>query len=58
LKNYPGSRAERDGLYYAGLSYLELGEKDLARARFETLAEKYPAMKKTAMSYIQKLHTP
>jgi outer membrane protein assembly factor BamD len=58
LKKYPGSHAERDGLYYAGLSYLELGEKDLARARFETLAEKYPAMKKTAMSYIQKLQTP
>jgi len=58
LKNYPGSRAEKDALYYAGLSYAERGDKDLARARFETLAEKYPAMKKTAESHIQKLHMP
>jgi outer membrane protein assembly factor BamD len=56
LKNYPGSRSEKDALYYAGLSYRELGENDLARARFETLAQKYPAMKKTALSYIEKLH--
>jgi outer membrane protein assembly factor BamD len=58
LKKYPGSHAEKDALYYAGLSYMGLGERDLARARFETLAEKYPAMKKTALSHIQKLHTP
>jgi outer membrane protein assembly factor BamD len=55
LKDYPGSRSEKDALYYAGLSYRKLGEKDLARARFETLAQKYPAMKKTALSYIEKL---
>ncbi len=57
LKDYPGSKAEKDALYYAGLSYTELGEKDKARTRFETLAEKYPAMKKTAMAHIQKLQT-
>jgi outer membrane protein assembly factor BamD len=56
LKDYPGSGSEKDALYYAGLSYKELGEKDLARARFETLAQKYPAMKTTALSHIQKLH--
>jgi outer membrane protein assembly factor BamD len=55
LKDYPGSSSEKDALYYAGLSYRKLGEKDLARARFETLAQKYPAMKKTALSYIEKL---
>jgi outer membrane protein assembly factor BamD len=55
LKDYPGSRSEKDALYYAGLSYRKLGEKDLARARFETLAQKYPAMKQTALSYIEKL---
>jgi outer membrane protein assembly factor BamD len=55
LKEYPGSRSEKDALYYAGLSYRELGDKDLARARFETLAQKYPAMKKTALSYIDTL---
>jgi outer membrane protein assembly factor BamD len=58
LKDYPGSRSEKDALYYAGLSYRELGEKDLARTRFETLAQKYPAMKKTALSNIEKLHLP
>jgi len=58
LKNYPGSHAEKDALYYAGLSYLERGERDLARAKFETLVEKYPAMKNTAMPYIQKLNAP
>ncbi|MGC1454664.1 MAG: outer membrane protein assembly factor BamD [Nitrospirota bacterium] len=56
LKEYPGSSSEKDALYYAGLSYKELGEKDLARARFETLSQKYPAMKTTALSHIQKLH--
>jgi outer membrane protein assembly factor BamD len=58
LKNYPGSRSEKDALYYAALSYAERGDKDLARAKFETLVEKYPAMKKTAEPYLQKLHVP
>lgn len=56
LKSYPDSRSEKDALYYAGLSYKELGDKDLARARFETLAQKYPAMKKTALSFIDTLN--
>jgi outer membrane protein assembly factor BamD len=55
LHDYPGSTSEKDAFYYAGLSYMKLGERDLARARFETLAQKYPAMKKTALSYIHKL---
>ncbi|MCK9419768.1 MAG: outer membrane protein assembly factor BamD [Nitrospirae bacterium] len=58
LRDYPDTRSEKDALYYAGLSYRELGEKDLARARFETLAQKYPAMKKTALYNIEKLHLP
>ncbi len=58
LKDYPGSPAEKDALYYAGLSYMELGDKAQARARFETLAEKYPAMKETAQALITKLQTP
>ncbi len=57
LQNYPGSSAEKEALYYAGLLYMELGEKDLARARFETLAQKYPAMKATALAHINKLQT-
>jgi outer membrane protein assembly factor BamD len=55
LHDYPGSPSEKQALYYAGLSYMKLGERDLARARFETLAQKYPAMKETALSHIHKL---
>jgi outer membrane protein assembly factor BamD len=55
LHDYPGSPSEKEALYYAGLSYMELGERDLARAKFETLAQKYPAMKETALSHIHKL---
>jgi outer membrane protein assembly factor BamD len=55
LKDYPESRSDKDALYYAGLSYMELGEKDLSRARFETLAAKYPAMRETAQAFIRKL---
>jgi outer membrane protein assembly factor BamD len=58
LKDHPGSRVEKDALYYAGLSYMELGEKGQARARFETLSQKYPAMKETALALIHKLDKP
>jgi outer membrane protein assembly factor BamD len=57
LKEHAGSPVEKDALYYAGLSYMELGEKDHARAMFEALAEKYPAMKKTAQAHIHKLQS-
>lgn len=55
LKDYPGTSAEKDALYYAGLSYKELGERDQAKAKLEVLAQKYPAMKKTAQHLIEKL---
>ncbi len=55
LKDYPGSSAEKDALYYAGLSYTQLGERDLARAKFEALAQKYPDMKATAASLLKAL---
>jgi outer membrane protein assembly factor BamD len=42
---YPGSSAEREALYYDGLSHLELNERDRARVAFETLVKKYPSMK-------------
>jgi len=58
LQLYPGSAAEKDALYYAGLSHMELGEKDLARAKFETLMQKYPAMSTNALAQIHKLETP
>ena len=55
LKNYPGSSAEKDALYVAGLSYLELGEREQARTKFETLIQKYPDMKETAQVQLNKL---
>ncbi len=58
LKDYQASSSGKDALYYAGLSYVELGEKDLATARFEALAQKYPSMKEKALSHIHKLQTP
>jgi outer membrane protein assembly factor BamD len=44
LQDYPGSTAEKDALYYAGLSYKELGRRDDALREFELLATKYPSM--------------
>jgi len=58
LKDYPGFPAEKDALYFSGLSYAELGEKERARSAFETLSRKYPAMKETALARIQKLQMP
>ncbi len=55
LKDYPGSPSEKDALYYAGLSYRELGEWDKARVKLETLAQKYPVMKKTATDLLNTL---
>lgn len=58
LKTYPASSVEEDALYYAGLSYMELGERDKARVKFEKLAQQYPEKKKTAESYLKKLQKP
>jgi outer membrane protein assembly factor BamD len=58
LQDYPGSPAEKDALYTAGMSYAKLDDKEQARARFETLAQKYPAMKETALAQIRKLRLP
>ena len=44
LLDYPGSTAEKDALYYNGLSYMELGEKAAALRMFEDLVKKYPSM--------------
>ena len=56
LRDFPGSTAEKDALYYAGLSYVELsarekgkeeqaGRKTQAFKTFETLVNKYPSMR-------------
>ncbi|HSQ78533.1 MAG TPA: outer membrane protein assembly factor BamD, partial [Nitrospirota bacterium] len=55
LLTYPGSSAEKDALYYDGLSHRELGERDRAKAAFETLAKKYPSMAGSAGALIDKL---
>jgi outer membrane protein assembly factor BamD len=58
LKDYPNSVAEKDAIYYAGLSYMERGDRDEARAKFELLAQKYPAQEDVAQAMIQKLQNP
>jgi outer membrane protein assembly factor BamD len=55
LKDYPASTAEKDAIYYAGLSYMEHGDRDQARSKFELLAQKYPSRKAVAMALIKKL---
>lgn len=44
LRDYPGAQAEKDALFYAGLSYLELGNKAQAVRTFEDLVARYPSM--------------
>jgi outer membrane protein assembly factor BamD len=58
LKDYPGSVAEKDAIYFAGLSYMERGDRDEARGKFEMLAQKYPSQKEAALALIQKLQNP
>jgi len=55
MKTYPESSAIEDALYYAGLSYMELGETKNARRAFETLAKKYPHREKAAHAYLKKI---
>ena len=54
LKDYPGQVAEKEGLYYLGLSHQEMGNRDKAIIAFETLAAKYPDMAKEAHGLIEK----
>ncbi len=58
LADYPGSSAEKDALYYAGLSHRELGERDRARDAFSTLAKKYPSAAGEVKSLMDKLAKP
>ncbi len=57
LRDFPGSSAEKDALYYAGLSYIETGERGKARKTLETLVKKYPSLERTAASLMKKLET-
>ena len=55
LQDYPGSTSEKDALYFAGLSYKELGKRDDALREFELLAKKYPSMQGTVGPLISTL---
>ena len=55
LQDYPGSSAEKEALYYAGLSHIELGQKKEARAVLEVLAAKYPSMASEVKDLLSKL---
>ncbi len=58
LQNFPESLTGKDALYYAGLSYVELGERTQALKTFETLVQKYPSMHDTVGHSMNKLKTP
>jgi outer membrane protein assembly factor BamD len=58
LREYPGSSAEKDALYYTGLALLELGEKVRARVALETLMSKYPSMTGEVKPLIDSIQTP
>ena len=57
LQDYPGSQSEKDALYYAGLSYMELGNKAQALRTFESLTARYPSMTEQVASLAAKLKT-
>ncbi len=58
LKDFPESLAGKDALYYAGLSYVELGERAQALKTFEILVRKYPSMEDTVGPSLNKLKAP
>ncbi len=55
LRDYPGSSAEKDALYYDGLAWAELGDKARAKAVLETLMKKYPSMQASAKPVLDRL---
>jgi outer membrane protein assembly factor BamD len=55
LQDFPGSSAEKEALYYTGLSHMELGEKEQARSALERLAAKYPSTAGEVSQLLQKL---
>jgi outer membrane protein assembly factor BamD len=57
LHDYPGSIAEKDALYYTGLSYTDLGDREKALVAFETLVKKYPSVQGSVGPLMAKLRT-
>jgi outer membrane protein assembly factor BamD len=45
LQNYPYSKKESESLYYLGLSYKNIGERDKSLKALTTLIKKYPTTK-------------
>ncbi len=45
LQNYPGSKKESEALYYLGLSYENLGQREKAVTVLTALIEKFPTIK-------------
>jgi outer membrane protein assembly factor BamD len=48
LKTYPDFQKEADALFYIGMSYKSLGQKDKALEYLNRLVEKYPSNKFSA----------
>jgi outer membrane protein assembly factor BamD len=57
LRDYPGSSAEKDALYYSGLSYAKRGDREQALVAFDALVKKYPSMQGSVAPFIAKLRT-
>ena len=57
MHDYPGSSAEKDALYYTGLSYADRGDREQALDAFETLVKKYPSMQGHIEPLMAKLRT-
>jgi outer membrane protein assembly factor BamD len=58
LRDYPGTDAEPDALYYVGLSYMEQGDREHARKAFETLIERFPDRAKDAQGPLAEVKSP
>ncbi len=58
IRDYPESKKESESLYYLGLSYKNLGEKDESLKAFTILLEKYPTIElsKKAQNIIESLN--
>ena len=57
VKDYPGSSAEKDALYYTGVSYADRGDREQALNAFDTLVKKYPSMQRDVGPLMAKLRT-
>jgi len=57
LADYPGSAAEPDALYYAGLSYMETGDEQAALRSFEDLSSRFPDRAAQVAPLVKKLRS-